>query len=480
MQATNTTKAIIARCYILFCFFMVYTMQSNNWFTFSSIPDKVEEYYHLSTPKDNKVNGVIDLLLNWGPICFLPVTPFSAYLLSLPNIGLKWTVHLAATLAFLGAFIRCIPTILVNFNIGNYKITNDLWNTLIFLHIGQILNAIAGPLVMAPPPKLSVIWFPESQRNSATSIAVSAGVFGLCFGFLFGPLINDIEILLYFNLLLTFIPFICVWIYFPIAPKQLPTAAAKNALLSQSMSQICIDKTEMLLHMQQLPTNHKTSFCKHCMHFMYELKEIFFNYSAMIVICVAGGITGIFGGWSGVFQDMLSPVGLNDAAIGFIGFNLNITEFLGGILFGFIADKWFQKQLKSFTIFALLVITLLFMVLLFSLPSPWDNKSKLLYNVGLDEKMIVLNLLIGFIGLISGGVSCLFYELVANISFPVTEGTSSTLLVFGNNLTCLIFVGIGNWINTKWETFLAVIMCVVAVILMVTVRDQYKREKISQ
>ena len=53
------------RWYILCMAFMVYTMQSNDWFTFSSIPNEVESYYNLSNPGHNKVNSVVDLLLNW-------------------------------------------------------------------------------------------------------------------------------------------------------------------------------------------------------------------------------------------------------------------------------------------------------------------------------------------------------------------------------------------------------------------------------
>ena len=103
-------NAEATRWYILIFFSMVSGFQSNTWFTFSSVPNQVEEYYNLNESSSGKVNPVIDLLLNWGPICFLPTTPFAAYLLSYPFSGLKNTVRSAVTLAFFGNVIRLIPT----------------------------------------------------------------------------------------------------------------------------------------------------------------------------------------------------------------------------------------------------------------------------------------------------------------------------------------------------------------------------------
>ena len=45
------------------------------WFTFSSDPAAVETFY----PRVGK--GVIDQLLNWGPLSFVPVVPFVSWLL---------------------------------------------------------------------------------------------------------------------------------------------------------------------------------------------------------------------------------------------------------------------------------------------------------------------------------------------------------------------------------------------------------------
>ena len=71
------------RWYILVIFSVASAMQSNIWFTFSSCPDQVEDYYHLPKPKSGQVNGTIAILLNWGPIMFVTM-----YIIILHNSSL--------------------------------------------------------------------------------------------------------------------------------------------------------------------------------------------------------------------------------------------------------------------------------------------------------------------------------------------------------------------------------------------------------
>ena len=75
-----------------------------------------------------------------------------------------------------------------------------------------------------------------------------------------------------------------------------------------------------------------------------------------------------------------------------------------------------------------------------------------------------------------GSCYTLFYELAAEVSYPVSEGTSGMLFVFIVNIGCLIWVGIGNWISTKWETFLCFIVYIVSIVLLLTIKEVYKRK----
>ena len=186
----------------------------------------------------------------------------------------------------------------------------------------------------------------------------------------------------------------------------------------------------------------------------------------------------MFSAYAGVLQDMLSPLGITDTDIGFIGFNISMGSMLGGMVMGMIADRYFVKNLRRL-IYILFGVTLVVLfVLLFIVPSPWADDSMIFIKKDstIVTKNIVLNIFIGFLGFFEGSLVPLFYELSCEVSYPVSEGSSAMLLVFVVNITCLIFVGIGNWLNTKWETFFAIIVCCLCVLFISTIKEQYKRQ----
>ena len=47
-----------------------------------------------------------------------------------------------------------------------------------FIHAGQMLNGIAGCVVMAAPPYLSNLWFPPHERITATGVATLLNYMG--------------------------------------------------------------------------------------------------------------------------------------------------------------------------------------------------------------------------------------------------------------------------------------------------------------
>lgn len=55
-----------------------------------------------------------------------------------------------------------------------------------FLHLGQITNAIAGPMMMAPVSLIACAWFPDSERATATAIGFIANGVGIVSGIFYG------------------------------------------------------------------------------------------------------------------------------------------------------------------------------------------------------------------------------------------------------------------------------------------------------
>ena len=148
------------RWYILAVFSMFSFNQCLVWFTFSSVDyDKVAGYYG----EDNMSTTVQSLLLNWGPIIGIVFFPIQVWLTQRGVAGFRHAVLLGCLLQFAGTLIRTVPT---------FAGTPQSPGAITLLHLGQILNAAAGPLCMGTESRLSQLWFREDERATATSIAV--------------------------------------------------------------------------------------------------------------------------------------------------------------------------------------------------------------------------------------------------------------------------------------------------------------------
>ena len=77
---------------------------------------------------------------------------------------------------FIGAGLRCIPL-------------NDLTLKTWFIHCGQFITGIGGPIAMAAAPMVSAAWFPPDQRTTATAISSLACYSGTALSFVIDPLL---------------------------------------------------------------------------------------------------------------------------------------------------------------------------------------------------------------------------------------------------------------------------------------------------
>eukprot|EP00658_Telonema_sp_P-2_P079203 TRINITY_DN7591_c0_g2_i1.p1 TRINITY_DN7591_c0_g2~~TRINITY_DN7591_c0_g2_i1.p1 ORF type:complete len:192 (-),score=38.41 TRINITY_DN7591_c0_g2_i1:85-660(-) len=180
-------------------------------------------------------------------------------------------------LTFSGTAIRCIPCLFS-------AAARQRWFSIGLLHAGQILNAAAGPMVMGPVSRLSVIWFPEHQRTTGTAIAQTANGLGSCIGFLLGPFIvpdkqhaSQFSTLLLVELCMAAVPLICALSHFPTQPDSPPSAAAEQYRRGTGGTDLS---------------------------FLAGLKAIGPNRSFWLVVLCAGIMFGVQSGWSPQLQDL--------------------------------------------------------------------------------------------------------------------------------------------------------------------------------
>jgi hypothetical protein len=117
------------RWYILMVYCLGAMAQSLVWITFSTLPNIASDYYGA----DQLTQKTIDLLLNYGPIMYIPSVFFTMWLTTRGVIGLQYTLYLGVVLMTSGSLIRCVPCIVD-------ESLRKSWFSLVFLHIGQILN----------------------------------------------------------------------------------------------------------------------------------------------------------------------------------------------------------------------------------------------------------------------------------------------------------------------------------------------------
>ncbi|ETO18574.1 hypothetical protein RFI_18691 [Reticulomyxa filosa] len=179
-------------------------------------------------------------------------------------------------------------------------------------------------------------------------------------------------------------------------------------------------------------------------------------------------------------QDMLHPIGLSDNLIGYLGLAVSVSSLCGGMIIGPISDQWFRRKLKKLLIILFFAAITSFAITFITIPSPWwtygEPIEKLQGDGQRDSRFGIVLVCVVLIGFFSGGIVPVFFEIVAELSYPVSEGTSGMCLVFVNNIASLMIIGIGSWLNTKYETIVSLCILVVCLLVSISVKEVYKRD----
>ena len=202
-------------------FALISAMQNVVWICFSVIQAPTQCYYSLPGPDP------INLLVGLGALIFCPFVVVSTGLVD--RLGLRPVVVLGTFFLGAGAAIRLV------------SLVHKEWAWVV---VGQIMNGIAGPVVMAAPTSLSTSFFPANERTTATAVAWLAQPVGLSLGFVLGPAIVDmtnveagLPTLLWVEAGLGIALSLLVLFTFPNAPKHAPSRSAQVTKQGMSWAQ---------------------------------------------------------------------------------------------------------------------------------------------------------------------------------------------------------------------------------------------------
>jgi hypothetical protein len=181
-----------------------------------------------------------------------------------------------------------------------------------------------------------------------------------------------------------------------------------------------------------------------------------FSIPSLLILCACGGIqAGISSAWTGVLPQVLPSSRFSSVFTGWFGFSFSIGGVLGNGGAGFVADFWFPQRYRSFLMWLFLLSAACFSLFALSLDNPFVKPAP----IPASPASIML---IGTIaGVLQSACDPLFYELAAEISHPLEEGTSASLIAFLFNAATLIMLFIAPNISlTLFNTIMAGTMVV--------------------
>ena len=481
--------------YVLFVFSYIAMVQCLIWGTFSGVkPNLILGYYQHFEP--NLTNGTsspasvgrfIDLLGLWGPIVFIPVVPLTSWILTRKS-GLRLTILWGAALTGGGALLRAVPC-LVPVGTGSPQL---LW----LIHIAQMLNAAAGPFVMATPSRLSALWFPPSRRTTATAIAQTSNGLGGAVSFLLCSQLvsssSDIPLMIYVIAGIALVP-IAIMALFGMPPDEAAPyhrsnrgaregaagiqgiqgaaeAAAVPALAPER--QPSPSPASQQQQRQQAPPADNQLAAPTARDFLRSVGVIAAHPSLLAIVVADGLSGGVQSAWSTVLQQSLAQVGFTNDQVGWLGFTQVFMGCFGGLCSGAIADRFLRRRLKWLLV-ASYACSFFFFAWLTMQFSAAGHPAVLPGTFATAFTAVCLS------GIFQGACDPLSYELAAELTYPVPEGTSAGVLTLIYNAACLVvllILGYDAHVNVaQWANLLMAATMLLCALLTSAVRERYRR-----
>ncbi|XP_054685544.1 solute carrier family 49 member 4 isoform X1 [Grus americana] len=323
------------------------------------------------------------------------------------------------------------------------------------IHGGQLLNGLAGPTVMNAAPFLSTTWFSPDERATATAIASLLNYLGAAGAFLVGPLVvpspngtshlllvsqsntehikDRIEAVLYAEFGMVSLIFSAALAYFPSRPPFPPSVAAASQRLS-----------------------YRRSFCRLLSNFRF------------LMIALAYAIPlGVFSGWSGVLDLILTPVHVSQVDAGWIGF----WSIVGGCVVG-IAMARFADFIRGMLKFILLLL-----LSGATLASTWFTLTCLTSVTHLPLTTATLYTSCILLGIFLNSSVPIFFELFVETVYPVPEGITCGVVTFLSNVFMGVLLFFLTFYHTEfsWFNWCLPGSCLLSLLLILCFRESYDR-----
>jgi len=317
------------------------------------------------------------------------------------------------------------------------------------LYVGQFLNGVVGCVALAAPAKLSQLWFPASERATATAVSTLANNLGAAAGFVLLPWQVDTwgwrSTLVQYCVAAAALA-VAMVAYFPDAPPLPPTRSA--AMGEES--------------------------------FVAGLRQLSGNGAFWALIVAAGLPNGLWAGLSSVISILLAPppwafsTSADTSSLltssAWLGTWATLAGVVGGMVIAPLADRSKAYRLMLIVLsglalagFALFATTLAG------------------YNGG--GNAVVFATLIGGNMCLAASLP-LFVELTCEVAYPVSPGTVDSIIQWTYNLGAAVFqvIGLASNVLNSHPTALVWAMpasLLVATAVLLAVKPEHKRLQVD-
>ncbi|XP_028390802.1 solute carrier family 49 member 4 homolog [Dendronephthya gigantea] len=429
----SNIKVYKKRWYMLSLFFLLSVGQGIIYNTWSPIQSTARAVYKWD-------DFMIDLMPALGCVgpC-LTIVPLG-WLMDVK--GLRTAVLLAAGFQFFGSALRCIPTG------GDWLIST------ILICFGQALGCLTAPIPLSGPVLLSATWFPSNERTTATSILMAGSFAGFALSFIIGPLfVDDVGSISYSQLNST--------------EREFYYRQIRTMFLVESIAMGLLFLAVIIYYPARPPQPPSRSSGVERMDTKSGIIKLLKNHSFVLLAILYGASCGVYSGWVSVLDQLLEGFGVGQKFAGWLGFIAVVSGASSGIFFSIFADR-FSGHLKQFLLIFMACATFSILIVCF------------IFSKVIAFNKALICVMFGLTGFFVNGALPFFFELGAEMAYPVAEGLTSSVIKFTDYSLQAIFliVSMGHFGGT-WMTWVILVTISATTILLTCVRERYNRLNID-
>ncbi|KAG5505649.1 hypothetical protein JKF63_04984 [Porcisia hertigi] len=426
---------------VLLVFVIFTTNNGFAWLMFEPVADWLKTNVYGMTSRS------LQLLSSWQPLVFLFMFIPIMKLVTRYD-GLRVAVRIGTAAEIVGAAFKLVGALAHKSTFG-----------LVMLNIGQIFSGVGSPVATGAVSALSATWFKPEERTRATAAAVLFNSVGNSLCYLFVPTLTkklSFSAVTVYEFIMAAIALGLAWVIMPQEPG--------------STEKIRVEELVMRPH-DAAPESGEGDVVapsKEHLSLVTQLRTLWSIPSCVSLLIVYAWLSGGFSAWISLFADTYSKF-YSEEFIGIMSFFGMISYVTGGIASSYVVDLYFSHQMKYVVFLCISMNMLCNFIFIACTP---NDKSYSLWNFG--QPFIVFST--ALCGLWNGAAAPLFYELVAEISFPVEEGVSGICISVMENVGALLFYQVVSRFFTGQSMSVAYSFgMAVAVALSSLVNQRYNR-----